>query len=744
MRIFLILIITSVLLQTQVSAQDIDFLHFKTLQSAGKIPEDFTRLSSEKYFDDIATLEGSNKKEIQDKQNFLLESNFIIDEMLHSGRVVFGDPVTNYLNKIKDEILSSNPQLADEIRIYTLLSNDVNAFTADNGIILVTTGLIAQVQNEAQIAFILCHEFVHYYEKHAIDNFVENRKIDRGIGVYASLDNDEVDLEKFRYSKDLETEADVKGMEYFKKTKYSVAAIEGVFDVLLYSYLPFDEVTFPKNYFNDDLYVLPDNYFLDTLASITAEEDYDDEESTHPNIKKRKSAIINVIDKFNDADRQTFINTEAEFNYIQKICRYQGCEMYLYDIAYEDALYQAFLLQQDDADNAYLKEIIAQALYGLSMYKNAGSTPDWHRYYKKVEGESQQVFHIFYRMNAKELNTLALKYAWEVHLASPENVLLNKICTQLGYEMVNQNSLNTDDFFDAQKVEKLKAEVVVAVDTASITTENKETEPIKTTKYDKIKKEKSPTTTKEDKEKAPYWKYAFPEFLDDKNFTALFVKEEEEEETSKKKKSDNDENEFHLGLNEIVMVDPVYFRVDERSDNPVQYQAAETAKEELRVKVKENADDLNLKVKYLDYHSMGADDVDAFNDLSVLNRWLNEKISHLDEDVYMNTSTNDEFLALSQKYDITNFTWMGIVSFTEPESYVGAKIFLCIYLPLAPFLIYDLVTPDRATFYFALVADAETGKFIMQYYNSNRLRDSDAVKQSNIYFILQQIKSKKK
>lgn len=160
MRIFLILIITSVLLQTQVSAQDIDFLHFKTLQSAGKIPEDFTRLSSEKYFDDIATLEGSNKKEIQDKQNFLLESNFIIDEMLHSGRVVFGDPVTNYLNKIKDEILSSNPQLADEIRIYTLLSNDVNAFTADNGIILVTTGLIAQVQNEAQIAFILCHEFV--------------------------------------------------------------------------------------------------------------------------------------------------------------------------------------------------------------------------------------------------------------------------------------------------------------------------------------------------------------------------------------------------------------------------------------------------------------------------------------------------------------------------------------------------------------------------------------------------------
>ena len=130
-----------------------------------------------------------------------MESNFLINEMLHSGRVIFGDPVTTYLNNIKAEILKANPELDDDIRIYTLLSNDVNAFTADNGIVLVTTGLVAQAQNEAEIAFILCHEFSHFYKKHAIDNYVENRKIERGIGVYSSLDNDAVDLEKFKYSK---------------------------------------------------------------------------------------------------------------------------------------------------------------------------------------------------------------------------------------------------------------------------------------------------------------------------------------------------------------------------------------------------------------------------------------------------------------------------------------------------------------------------------------------------------------
>jgi hypothetical protein len=49
------------------------------------------------------------------------------------------------------------------------------------------------------------------------------------------------------------------------------------------------------------------------------------------------------------------IHPEADFNYVQKICRYQGCEMYLYDIEYEDAIYQAFLLQQEDSSNLYLK-----------------------------------------------------------------------------------------------------------------------------------------------------------------------------------------------------------------------------------------------------------------------------------------------------------------------------------------------------------------------------------------------------
>ncbi len=729
---FILLLFLFVALDTR--AQTIDFEHFTTLLSSGPVPDDFTKRPSIKFNEDVSAIESDSKREQMDKATFLLESNYMLEDMLNSGRVIFGDPVTAYLNRIKDEILKDDAELKKNIRIYTLLSNDVNAFTFDNGIVLVTTGLVAQAQNEAQLAFVLCHEFIHYKNKHAITAFVENSKIERGAGIYASLSRDEEIGLKFSYAKDQESEADREGLEIFAKTQYSFDALEGVFDVLLYSYLPIDELEFNKNYFNQGGYQLPDNLFLDTLNSITAEEDYDDAQSTHPNIGKRKKEILSNVPDHREDGRKLFIQEEQAFRDVQKICRYQGCEIYLFDIEYEDALYQAYILMQEDSANTYLENVVAESLYGLSMYKNAHATPAWHKYYKKVEGQSQQLFYLFYKLNAKELNILALKNAWEAHLADPGNAQLEKICKQLGYELTNTHDTDTQDFFTA-----IAAQKVLTGQTAADTTAEKNETENKTSKYEKIKKEKAAGDAAEN---ADYWKFAFTDYIGDNDFKSLFVKKEEPVAVSKSsKKKKKRKPEFHLGVDECVVVDPVYVTINERSKNPIQYVAAEQSRLELKDVVKTSADKLGLEVNYIDHSHMDDADVEKFNDMAILNRWIHEKLDHMDEDVPMLTSTTDALQKLAEKYGSDYFTWLGVASFTEKESYVAGKIFLCIYIPLAPFLIYDLITPDRSTYYFALVANAETGKFEMQYFNANKLNASEGVTQSNIYYILQQIKS---
>ena len=734
-------------------AQSYDLNNFTPLKSVGPLPDDFTVKSSEKFQQDVSNVEGSNKREQQDLESFLLESNFQIEDILHSGRILYGDPITEYLNQIKKQILDANPEIMQDIRIYTLLSNEVNAFTFDNGIVIVTTGLVAQVQNEAQLAYILCHEFVHYDKKHSITGYVENRKVERGTGVYSSLSKDEEDLVKFRFAKEQETEADEIGLTYYANTNYSYSTIEGVFDVLLYSYLPIDEIQFSRNYFSDAYYVIPDKMFLDTLTAIEAEEDYDDENATHPNIKKRKANVLSKIPETVDQGRADFLLPVEDFKMVQSLARFQGCDLYLNDVEYENALYQAYVLQQQYPDNDYLKTVVAQALYGWAMYKNAGSTPEWHLHFKKIQGESQQVYYLFNKLSSKEMLILALRHTWERHLAHPENQSFLAMSQDLGYQLAAKQEIAYTDFLTQKEIDKEIKAASEKADTLNVSTDstmqNADTKnPNSSSKYDKIKGDKGKEKTSTPTVANAYWKYAFPNYLNDPKFTGLIYAPEEEDEEDAEKNPlytvKRHRIEYHLGLDEVVVVDPVFISVDERSDNPVEYIAAEEARVSLRDNIKKYGDELGMKVTYLDHSNLDDKDVDDFNDMAILSRWIHESLAHLDEEVPMQNSSNAELQALAKKYGVEHFAWMGIVSFTERESRVGLKIFMCLYVPIAPFLIYDLVTPDKSTFFFSLVANAETGEFEMQYFSMNDLSNSKSVQSSNMYFMLEQMSADQK
>ncbi len=716
------------LLFTRLSAQDVDWQHYRPLQSAGKIPDDFTELSSKKYESDKTQIDANATHRVQKTQDqFFLKSSFIIDEVLHSGRVVFGDPVTNYLNAIKDNLLKDDPKLRDRIRIYTYRSTTVNAYTTSDGIVLVTTGLIAQTENEAEMAFILSHEFQHYIEKHAINEYVESKEMSKGRGIYKNLDPNEIELRSFQYSKDLESQADSLGLILFKKSNYSLDAAQRVFDVLLYSYLPFDEVEFSKDYFNEGSYKLPNEYFLDSVAAITAVDDYDDSKSTHPNIKSRRSAMINEVKDLKDDGRKLFIESEETYKKIQKICRYEDCVLNLNNCNFEETFDNTYLLLQDDPKNIFLKKIMSRALYGASLYKNYSHSTDHDVYYKDVEGESEQVYYMFDKMPKKEFNILALKYCWETHLADTKDETMNSICKQLAAELVNEFDLTSEDF---------KSEALP--DTAKKVTKDAGKASAGKNKVDKIKT--SETNKNSD---VAYWRFAFVDFKKDESFNKAFndaSKEKKSETTStysRKKKKD----EYALGVDRTVIVNPLYLSVDETKRDPIRYVAAEQLKIDLQNKIQSCADAIDMKIDYLETMELKSSETDKFNDLALLNNWISEELNH--DDVPVINSNNEGMQELVKKYNTENFTWIGVISFTEKEQYVGLKLFYSALLVVPfPFVLADVLTPDHETVFFTMVANGKTGEFEMQFYNASKSRDTEGIQKSNIYYIFQQMKNK--
>ncbi|MEY3238250.1 MAG: hypothetical protein RI883_2351, partial [Bacteroidota bacterium] len=231
-------VIFMILLASYGSTQ-VDFNNYSTLMSKGKIPEDFTKETYTKLAEDLKK-DRSDLTYTQEKI-FIEGTNYAIDEILHSGLVIYGDEISQYVSEIANKLLQKDFVLRSKLRFYTIKSNAANAFSTDQGIVFVTTGLIAQITSEAQLAYVLAHEIAHFTEKHVVETFDWKTKNSR--------QNDRIE-KLSQYSKDKEFEADKIGIHMYNAAGYSVDEIFSTFDVLMYSYLPFDEIEFPFTYFN--------------------------------------------------------------------------------------------------------------------------------------------------------------------------------------------------------------------------------------------------------------------------------------------------------------------------------------------------------------------------------------------------------------------------------------------------------------------------------------------------------------
>lgn len=87
---------------------------------------------------------------------------------LRWGGVLAEDPAEEaYLNNLLQPMLEHTRRKLD-YRVYLMLDPMPNAFALPGGIILVSTGLLETVANEAQIANVLAHELGHHELRHVI------------------------------------------------------------------------------------------------------------------------------------------------------------------------------------------------------------------------------------------------------------------------------------------------------------------------------------------------------------------------------------------------------------------------------------------------------------------------------------------------------------------------------------------------------------------------------------------------
>lgn len=710
-----------------------DMTEYRTLEAQNPIPQEFRQLSSEKYRSSRGKLnrQRDGRQRTRDKDEFLLESSFVMNQVLTSGRVLFNDPVSLYLSRVLDHVLKDEPSLRDSVRVYALRSTVVNAFTTDDGVILISLGLLAQLENEAQLAFILCHELVHFEREHVINAYVKNTDIREGRGTHGRTSFDERLLAQSHYSQELEREADHEGLTRFLRSGYAPNGAESVFEVLRYAHLPFDDIPFDTAFFNHAYYSIDRNFFLDHVRTPEPLDAREAADATHPGPGERQAIVRKLLPEENTG--KEFLISEKDFRDVREMARFELTRLYLMANRPIRAIYNAYLLLGQHPENAFLNEQVARALYTLAKFSMAGRLGHVHPGYSGVEGESQQLFHLFYRMKTDELCALAIGHIWRLRLRFPNDADL----IAMSEDLLRQ-------FMLEQYMPGMFSQTPPEPEPDPLDTVNLQ----QMSKYDRLRLKRL------ENPRHAMMRYALTDLFDDPEFAAQFDKWEREgwmrkdddlSAIEKKKQQREDQRRwkntgFRLGIDSVVMVSPAYARLDLRKGQQHNFLSAESAKVTLYDRIDKCADLLALNTQVLETTMLDPDRVEMFNDIAFLNEWVDQRLLQLDVD--MVSLDRDRLDTLIARYGTENFAWTGVINYRENKPLLYFYLLYALVPPAIPLAVYYLVRPNYDTYFYCLTFNLRTGDPSMIAYSNFRLKDAPDIINSNLYDAMWQMKTR--
>ena len=153
------------------------------------------------------------------------------------------EALTEYVNLVGLTVAQFATKQDVPYRFSVLNSNILNAFAAPGGYIFVTTGLLAQLKDEAQLACVLGHEITHVSQRHVIKEIQKSRIANAAIPSYAKASAEKAQWMKQvtdlaiqmiwkGLSREDELESDRLGIEIASKAGYDAAVFLEVLEML--------------------------------------------------------------------------------------------------------------------------------------------------------------------------------------------------------------------------------------------------------------------------------------------------------------------------------------------------------------------------------------------------------------------------------------------------------------------------------------------------------------------------------
>ena len=164
-----------------------------------------------------------------------------------SGLIYYKDEeLEAYLNEIVEKLQPLEVLEHIPFKINIIRNPYLNAFTLPNGSIYIHTGMVARMDNEAQLSTLIAHEMIHCTHRHAIKQFRDLKNKTAffatfqvamgGLGAYGDIGNLLGAVGTMAaitgYSREHEEEADMEGLKLMVKAGYDPEESPKLFEYL--------------------------------------------------------------------------------------------------------------------------------------------------------------------------------------------------------------------------------------------------------------------------------------------------------------------------------------------------------------------------------------------------------------------------------------------------------------------------------------------------------------------------------
>lgn len=316
--------------------------------------------AKEKNISLIASLEKENRDEFKEVYSDRFK---MICSLMTSQRIVTESVAYNYLQTIFAKIVAVNPELKNmAVRLFFTRDWWPNASSLGEGTIVINAGLFIRLKNEAELAYVLCHELAHLYLDHSNQSIKKNvsninseefkkeiRRLKRKeYGVNAEIENllKRLAFNSRQHSREHETEADLQAMKFLRSTQFSMSGsitclqmLDTVDDSAFYGKLDISRLLNFKSYPFNEKWIKNESSIFGQMKEDASGLSQKERDSlrTHPDCNKRIAAILPLISGKKDnqfflVDSSLFIHLQSRLSIeiIEQLYREENFTLFMY------------------------------------------------------------------------------------------------------------------------------------------------------------------------------------------------------------------------------------------------------------------------------------------------------------------------------------------------------------------------------------------------------------------------------